>query len=626
MKTKVVLIFLFASQFLSLSGQSSDSLRNIFFKLNNKQDKAQIAYQLGGVYLNNFDLDTAKHYFSYAVENFKSDRKLSDAHQNVGIVNFYQNDFTNALDNFQLSLVYAQKIGNDSIIARRYSDIGVIYEYLGAYQKAVEYYFLALEIFEKRDDKPAIAKIYNNLGIVEQGRNKFEKSLEYYQKALEIKKEYNALDVEIASTFVNIGTVYEDLKQYSKALAYYQNALPIFQKNNIDKYSALCFSNIAGIHFYKNNIDSAIIFNEKSLKLNQKINNNLGLVSSYFLRGKIYNKKQKTDSSIYFLKLADNIADSLMFLDKRRDILIDLVEILENEKFYSDAFLFQKELLTIKDTLNNENLNDKIETLNIVYETEKKEEEIVNLQKIVNKNRLLLIAIAFILSLILIIGYLIFRHKLTESRYKADLFNQKLLRLQMNPHFIFNALTSIQSYMLDKDSKKAAIYLSSFSKLTRSILNNSRQEIISLEEEIETIENYLKIQQMRHENCFSYEVIVDEELDTEIIQIPPMLSQPFVENSIVHGVKDIDYKGEIIVEFKKNEDFMQISVEDNGKGIEKNIQKTHKSHATDITKERLKIINKNKKKIISFEIINLKDVSEMSGTKVVFNLPLIEKQ
>jgi len=270
-------------------------------------------------------------------------------------------------------------------------------------------------------------------------------------------------------------------------------------------------------------------------------------------------------------------------------------------------------------------MNDKIETLKIIYDTDKKEQQITDLKNNIYKNRLLIIAIMLIFSLMLIIFILFYQQKLTNEKYKTNEFNQRLLRAQMNPHFIFNALTSIQYYMLENDNKSAAKYLSSFSKLARSILNNSRNEYITIEEEIETIENYLNIQQLRYENKFDYEIELDENIDSEDLLIPPMLTQPFIENSIKHGFKTMKHKGIIKIIFKKEKNKISISITDNGSGLTDNNTSDHKSHATSITKERLNILNRNKNKSISFKIIDLKTTSEKNGIQAIFKIPVITK-
>jgi ligand-binding sensor domain-containing protein len=206
---------------------------------------------------------------------------------------------------------------------------------------------------------------------------------------------------------------------------------------------------------------------------------------------------------------------------------------------------------------------------------------------------------------------------------------QRLLRSQMNPHFIFNSLTAIQYFIFGNEPAKAGKYLSGFAKLIRLILQNSRSESILLEKEIETLEHYLKLQQLRFEDKFEYQINIDERLNPEMILIPPMLAQPFIENSIEHGIKNISYKGEIKINYTLKNDFLEVIIEDNGIGIESSIKEkdtdstSHKSLGTSITKERLLNISRASKFKLEFLITDKKEIdSSTSGTCVKYLIPL----
>jgi sensor histidine kinase YesM len=199
----------------------------------------------------------------------------------------------------------------------------------------------------------------------------------------------------------------------------------------------------------------------------------------------------------------------------------------------------------------------------------------------------------------------------------------------MNPHFIFNSLTSVQNLILQKDEIKASVYLSRFSDLVRNILKHSQVELISLEEEISTVENYLELQKIRFPERFDYIINLDEQLNPENISVPPMLAQPFIENAIEHAFKRLDTKGHIIVSILKKSDSFIMEIKDNGIGRQKaqalrnHLEKDHKPMATLITKERIKTINKKIKKEIYFDIIDLKDdLGKATGTKIIFQIPL----
>jgi LytS/YehU family sensor histidine kinase len=203
------------------------------------------------------------------------------------------------------------------------------------------------------------------------------------------------------------------------------------------------------------------------------------------------------------------------------------------------------------------------------------------------------------------------------------------LRSQMNPHFIFNSLSIVQNFIVKHNDAKASIYLSRFSELVRSILNNSSQEQITLEEELATIGNYLALQKVRFSDQFDYELEVDETLDPESTFVPPMLTQPFIENAIEHGIRNLGSKGKIDIRFIRRDDKILLEIEDNGIGREKAEEllrqrdKTHKSMATAITLERIVVLNRKLKRKISLEIVDMKDDhGEAKGTRVVFGVPL----
>lgn len=207
---------------------------------------------------------------------------------------------------------------------------------------------------------------------------------------------------------------------------------------------------------------------------------------------------------------------------------------------------------------------------------------------------------------------------------------QKALRLQMNPHFIFNALNSIQSLIGTGKETEARYYLAKFSRLMRQILDNSRKVSISLEEEVSTLENYLLIEQFCSPSQFEYTISVDSNLEIDFIQLPPMMIQPFVENAIKHGMKGKNVgEGKIEIRFEEQENTLLCVITDNGIGrkraAEINAQSKetyHESASMDVIKERLEILNKGNNHG-SLEIIDLVDAENSPiGTKVILKLPL----
>ncbi|MEM6800460.1 MAG: two-component regulator propeller domain-containing protein [Bacteroidota bacterium] len=245
-----------------------------------------------------------------------------------------------------------------------------------------------------------------------------------------------------------------------------------------------------------------------------------------------------------------------------------------------------------------------------------------------------------ILALFLFIG---FRIRLNQVRKLArkeqeklqiekDLIQleQKALRLQMNPHFLFNALNSIQGLIAREDSKKARYYLAKFSKLMRLVLENSRESMIPLSDEIDTLEHYLTVEQFSSGEKFQYKITCDQEIDPEEFLIPPMMIQPFIENSIIHGIAHLTTPGKISVEFRKIGKRIECYVSDNGVGRKKaaemksQVAHKHKSTALLVTQERLDILSKGADWGKSIEIVDLTDAQgKAAGTRVIVRMPLI---
>ncbi|MEZ5021959.1 MAG: two-component regulator propeller domain-containing protein [Chitinophagales bacterium] len=247
----------------------------------------------------------------------------------------------------------------------------------------------------------------------------------------------------------------------------------------------------------------------------------------------------------------------------------------------------------------------------------------------------LLVLLIFLL-LVALISYLwirSIRKKEQAKREQLEMKNhlltleQKALQLQMNPHFIFNALNSIQSLVVTQDYDKARLEINNFAVLMRSILSNSKKEKISLEEEVNTLQTYLTLEQFCQPTPFDFKIDTHN-IDLEETELPPMLVQPFVENAVIHGISHLkDKKGQLAIGFKIDNSLLICSVEDNGIGREKSQllhqskKPGHQSVAMEVTIERLEAL-KEKKNYIAFEIEDLKDKEGNAiGTKVILRLP-----
>ena len=207
----------------------------------------------------------------------------------------------------------------------------------------------------------------------------------------------------------------------------------------------------------------------------------------------------------------------------------------------------------------------------------------------------------------------------------------KALRAQMDPHFIFNSLSSIQSFIMSKDEESALRYLSKFAKLMRMILSNSEKSSVTVREEIDSLKLYLELESLRFDNKFEYEISIDSKVETDFQKIPSMLIQPYVENAIIHGlVPKNSGKGKIQIEIMQTDAYITCTITDNGIGRKKSAElrtKTseplHESMGMKITSERLEVLNRMSKSNLSVNIIDMEDENHNSlGTKVEIFIPI----
>jgi ligand-binding sensor domain-containing protein len=236
--------------------------------------------------------------------------------------------------------------------------------------------------------------------------------------------------------------------------------------------------------------------------------------------------------------------------------------------------------------------------------------------------------------LALLIIYILYRTRIGIIKKRNDLikevnkFRQQALSQQMNPHFIFNTLNSIQYYIYENDNVSSTRYLAKFSKLMRIILDNSQFDTIPIQSELDAMELYLELESLRLEKGFNYEIIVHESIDTDMYKIPPLLIQPYVENSIWHGL--VNKKGEkmVKIELVPDNDSVLCIIEDNGIGrerateLKKQKPKKHKSHGTNITSKRIEMLNKINQCSFKVEFEDLKDNKGIPcGTRVLLKIP-----
>jgi hypothetical protein len=294
----------------------------------------------------------------------------------------------------------------------------------------------------------------------------------------------------------------------------------------------------------------------------------------------------------------------------------------------TEAEKLSDELVELKDNILKNSGIQATEEMMTIYQLQVKDRSINTLNRTIDdaterleRNRMLLLIIGLLsilaVSWIFLLYFIQKQRKQNQEKEKI-LLQQQLLRTQMEPHFIFNTLSALQSFIRFDEKEKSIKYLSQFSKLLRSSLELSRQSYVPLNEELETIENYLSLQQMRFEYSFTYEISTPQ-TDTSALLIPPMLIQPFVENAIIHGINNQLGKGSISLEILLKESQLLVKITDNGNKFSKTPKSNtgHRSLSGTIAKERLEILAKESKMHA-----NVETVTNEQGTLVLLTLPV----
>ncbi len=671
---------------LALSAENNariDSLHQLLESEISEKEKVKIYVDLGALYSVHSPHEAEKFSekaYSLAIK-IKDTENEANAINNLAVISYYQGNYDKALKFYQQALKIDTENGRTENISTRLSNIGVLYADQGQFDKAIEYYNKALKIDEELNNKKNIAVRLNNIALIYTRWGRYNSALDNFQKALEIDKELGNQE-EIAIRLNNIGMIFLYLKKFEQSIEYFNQALEIDNKLNNKKNIAIRYNNLGRAFNSLNNYKKAITYYNKALEINEKIKNKrdiaiglknmgetyielnkheealqklnsalkinieLGIKSEiskvYQLIGVVYNKKKNYNKAINNYRKSIELSLDLNLFNvsmKNHKDLSEMYKIIGKNDISLKHF---KQYTILKDSLSNEENSKQISLIQAKYESEKKEREIVLLNKDkelseskIKQQRILiyifiLIVTVLAVSFLLVFLYLKNKEYRTKNKLKEELnmYMQKALRQQMNPHFIFNTLTSIQYFILQNNIVESNKYLSKFAKLMRLTLDNSQHNTISIEEELESLKLYLELESLRFETKFDFE-INKKNIEINDYQIPTLLIQPFVENAIWHGLMTKKEKGKILIEISKNNNIIVCKIEDNGIGrkkaneIKNKKNKTHQSLGTKITKARLDLINSLYDSDMNIIYTDLYDGNGNAiGTKVEIYIPV----
>ena len=571
---------------LDRAQQLLDSLKPYLKTTNSFRVKCAFMRAQGTIFATIGKLDSGLSYYKkalkFALENDTGKKQVIAAKYHIGEVYMMQGNYPEALKLIREAYEFRKKTNDTATIGITAYRLATLYRKMGNSDHVTRYF---IESFKMADNPRLktmaaldLSNYYGQIDKVDSGLYYMYKyvlpdtslNTPYYQGG---KYEY------LGTLQLNKGDYRTAATSFDKAYAFYQDA------HHLTK---TIYDNLSTVQKHLGNYQKAAYYAQISLK--RAIDDG------------------ETEKIIRAWKQKGDVAHQLKKFKKASEAYHETVNQLEN--YQSLAYARQAKELETKYLVKAK--DEKIKNLGSVNKAQ---------LRITTQQRVIILAFIFIFLLFIGIGILIYRRRnLKDKLWHAEM-EQKLLRAQLEPHFVFNTMAGLQSLIRLDEKEKSIRYLNQFGRLLRNSLENSRMGLISLTQELSFLSDYLSLQSMRFKDMFTYSISIFEERDIEEILIPPMLIQPFVENAIEHGLQHLGYKGELKIEFWRKDEFLFCKIDDNGNGIRDNMAKTKISLSTNINSNRIEVLGKKYNNKTYLKIINKADYDLGNGLCVEFMLP-----
>ena len=560
----------------------------------------------------------------------------------LGIYFRDKSEYKRAINHHKKSIALAKKIGDTEMHISALNMLGVVYRRIDAVRSALDNHQAALELAEKTNPKTtttikSIAISLNSIGNIYLLLRDYALAENYFEEAIKYELDLDS-DLGLAINYANLGISYEERGRYEEALRNYRKSLRYNQKINSDLGIVICNNSIGQVYLKQGKAREAFKLISPTIAIADKIGDEFYMAFANINLGWALSEMGNFQAAERYLQRGVDLSQAKDMKQFLSDGYEHLSQLKEKQGQFQESLVFQRLSQQVQEKYLNEANHKYVSDLNMKYDSEKqsgtiaileKENEIMNIQLKQSRKNIWFISALFILTMIII--YILYRQYKLKNEKKVLKAEQKLMRSQMNPHFIFNSLLSIKIYMQNNNQKDAIEYLNQFAKLIRSILSSSLEKEITLKEELDTMQLYVNIENIRFCNEIDYKVKVDDDVDLNDIKIPSLILQPFVENALWHGLQPKEGQKILTLEVqKKDRNFIEISITDNGIGRKRtmeipsdkrNTQK--KSIGINLTIQRLQNFSKNFANMHSLNIIDLYDERHNpKGTRVLLNLPV----
>jgi hypothetical protein len=634
----ILFVFLITSSFLTI-GQKDTT----YARIDKLPDNANKIFSWINA-ANNLSEANPKKSLDYIEEALKLSLELKNvrgeayAYNSLGALNFTTENYKQSIKYFKSSITLFEGLESEKGYYSSMKFIGAAYEKNKEYQLAISSYTKFLQIAKDKKNEDDIVFATNGLARCNQAINKYDDSENYYQQVYTIEKQRNNLIGQVNAAD-NLGNFYETANDSINAFNYYDTSLQIATTNGLVTQTNNYFTNANTFYSNRGNVEEQIQVNKSAIAFNTTTNNPSGLNEANLQLGKLNLQQKNSKEAITYLRNSINLSEELGEIKAKEEALQAITEAYKEVGDYKQALIAFQELVVLQDSIQQAKNKQVLISQNLALELEQKDEEIgllleneklkeekftleISQQSAENQKKLYVIyGLAVGMIILLIAAILVI--KSNRERTKANmLLELKSLRTQMNPHFIFNSLNSVNSFISKNDDRSANKYLSRFSQLMRAVLENSKHDFVSLESELKILELYIELEHLRFQDKFDYQFTIDEKIDSESLEIPPMLIQPYIENAVWHGLRYLENKGYLNVSVTKHSNHLLWVIEDNGIGrkasaeIKTQNQKQGNSTGMKNIEQRIEILNRMNATSMSTKIIDL-----AQGTRVEITIP-----
>ncbi|WP_143305183.1 tetratricopeptide repeat-containing sensor histidine kinase [Chitinophaga vietnamensis] len=637
----IILLFLLGIGMGALAQDSVQTFRLLdsVRQLPRDTAKVRLLLQKGKIAARYFDSHKTENLFYLdaisLAQHLKDARGLSLVFNELGTNKRNKSQYILAEDYHERAIKFAEEARDSLLMSLSLNNAGVDCRRLDKLQKAFDYHFRALQIAEAINDVRNICVATNSIGNIFLSAEKYEDAIQRFQRALKLEQESNN-DLGVAINLGNLGYAYQGLHKLDHAIQYYKSSLAVNQKIDNPVGIVICYNSLGSAYKEKKDYNTAMDYLKKALAVNDKVDDKVHIAESYLNIGKLLSDQDKYEEARQYIQQSIDLSTYWGF----KSTLMEAYKALAND--YKRSGDFRKSLeateksLQYKDSILDEKSAMALSQMQTIYEVDLKDNQIRTLEHDkalgelrTKRNVVFTFALAAFLLMMIVGGFFYIRHRNLQANKQTLQLELRSLRSQMNPHFIFNSLSSIHRYIWSNNQEEASDYLTKFSRLMRLILDNTQHTFVTLNKELESLRLYLDLESLRCNGIFEYHIRLGENINDEEVLIPPMILQPYVENAIWHGlVHKLADKGVLEIAIKLEGRSLICTIRDNGIGRKKAMEikerkgKTHNSVGMKVTEGRINLIRKINNKDARVIVSDLEDdQGQAAGTCVTIILP-----